>query len=85
MIHPKRDLMLASAAEALMRHMHALDPTTAASAAMSKHKADKAFFEMYEELLRLVLTGFTRDKATAMVDAYLEAMEGGEFGDGAPA
>lgn len=80
MLHPKQDKLIASAADRLARHMHAFDPSTNAAAEMTRLKADKLFFELYEEALRRVLTAFTVEVAAEMITAQLDGMDV----DGAP-
>jgi hypothetical protein len=71
MIHPRQAELVEAAQSRLLRHMHGLDPTIAASAEMSSRKADGAFGVALEETLREAVTRFD---PTMLVAETLEAM-----------
>lgn len=71
MIHPRQAELVAAAQDRLLRHVHSLDPTIAASAEMSRHKADGAFGIALEDVLRQAVTRF--DPAPLIAET-LEAM-----------
>lgn len=71
MIHPRQAELAESARIRLIRHMNSFDPTTAASAEMSKVKADGAYATALEEVLRQCLQRFD---PTELVALTLEAM-----------
>jgi hypothetical protein len=71
MIHPRQAELVQAAQDRLLRHMHGLDPSTAAVAEMSRIKADGAFGTALEEVLREAVTRFD---PTMLVAETLEAM-----------
>lgn len=82
MIHPRQAEIATAAQERLLRHVHGLDPSTAAVAEMSKAKADGAFGTALEAVLREAVTRFD---PTALVAETLEAMGHGDGPTGAGA
>lgn len=71
MIHPRQADLVAAAQSRILRHMHSMDPTTSASAEMSRLKADGPFGTALEEVLRAAITRF--DAAPLIAEA-LEAL-----------
>lgn len=71
MIHARQGELADAAADRLLRHMNGLDATIAASAEMSKAKADGAYAEALEAVLR---TAVARFDPTMLVAETLEAM-----------
>lgn len=71
-IHRKEEQLLDAARTRLLSHMHSLDPSVQASAAMSLAKGDGEFKDRLEAVLRYAVTNFDPDQLINAATAELD-------------